>query len=137
MIESPDRTPQELKDDEDWVLERQYKQVPGVADDSGFGGTVMQYQVLLDPARLYAYHMTVPTVMQQLSVNNSNAGGGFYEQGDSSITSPAWAWCATRRTLATSWWARKTAVPTRIGDIGQVDDRERAAAGRVRLQQDG
>ena len=52
-----------------------------MADDSGFGGTVMQYQVLLDPARLYGYHITVPQVIQQLSVNNSNTGGGFYSQG--------------------------------------------------------
>src|SRR5450755_910790 len=81
VLESPDRTPQELKTFEDWVIQREYKQVPGVADDSGFGGTVMQYQVLLDPARLYAYHVTVPTIIQQLSVNNSNAGGGFYSQG--------------------------------------------------------
>src|ERR1700752_692617 len=50
VIESPDRPPQELKVYEDWIIEREYKQVPGVADDSGFGGTVMQYQVLLDPA---------------------------------------------------------------------------------------
>ena len=40
MIDSPDRSPQELKTIEDWVLERAYKSVPGVADDSGFGGTV-------------------------------------------------------------------------------------------------
>src|SRR3984957_6561859 len=57
VIQSPDRSPQELKTYEDWVIERAYKQVPGVADDSGFGGTVMQYQVLLDPARLYGYHV--------------------------------------------------------------------------------
>jgi len=82
VLVSPDRTPQELKTFEDWVVEREYKQVTGVADDSGFGGTVMQYQVLLDPAKLYAYHLTVPTVIQQLNVNNSNAGGGFYSQGD-------------------------------------------------------
>ena len=81
VLESPDRTPQELKTFEDWVIEREYKQVSGVADDSGFGGTVMQYQVLLDPAKLYSYHIPVPTVLQQLSVNNSNAGGGFYSQG--------------------------------------------------------
>src|ERR1700685_1366599 len=81
VIESPDRTPQELKTYEDWVIERAYKSVPGVADDSGFGGTVMQYQVLLDPARLYGYHITVPQVIQQLSVNNSNTGGGFFSQG--------------------------------------------------------
>ena len=57
------------------------KSVPGVADDSGFGGTTMQYQVLLDPGRLYGYHLTVPQVIQALSNNNSNAGGGFYSQG--------------------------------------------------------
>src|SRR5271169_5792707 len=48
VLESPDRTPQQLKTIEDWVVQRAYKSVPGVADDSGFGGTVMQYQVLLD-----------------------------------------------------------------------------------------
>src|SRR5580704_12129285 len=62
VIVSPDRTPQELKTIEDWVLEREYKQVHGVADDSGFGGTVMQ-------------------ILQQLSINNANTGGGFYSQG--------------------------------------------------------
>src|ERR1017187_1208087 len=81
VIVSPDRTAQELKTFEDWVIEREFKQVRGVADDSGFGGTVMQYQVLLDPAKLYAYHITVPQVMSQLAVNNSNPGGGFYSQG--------------------------------------------------------
>src|SRR6201984_891775 len=68
VLESPDRTPQELKTYEDWVIERQYKQVRGVADDSGLGGTVMQYQVLLDPARLYGYHVTVPQVVSQLGI---------------------------------------------------------------------
>src|SRR5215468_306853 len=81
VIESPDRSPQELKTIQDWVLERAYKSVPGVADDSGFGGTVMQYQVLLDPARIYGYHLTLPQVIQALSNNNANTGGGFYSQG--------------------------------------------------------
>src|SRR6201992_1211834 len=70
VIQSPDRSAQELKVYEDWVIERQYKQVAGVADDSGLGGTTMQYQVLLDPAKIYAYHLTVPTIIQQLSGNN-------------------------------------------------------------------
>ena len=62
VLESPDRTPQELKTIEEWVVERAYRSVPGVADDSGFGGTEMQYQVLLDPSRIYGYHLTVPQV---------------------------------------------------------------------------
>src|SRR5690242_8921872 len=74
VIESTDRSPQDLKTIEDWVLERGYRSVPGVADDSGFGGMVMQYQVLLDPTRLYGFHLTVPQVIQALSSNNANAG---------------------------------------------------------------
>src|ERR1700728_2623810 len=81
VIESPDRTPQELKTYEDWVIERAYKSVPDVADDSGFGGTVMQYQVLLDPAKIYSYHIPLPQVLNALAANNANTGGGFYSQG--------------------------------------------------------
>src|SRR5580704_239120 len=81
VLQSPDRSPQDLKVIEDWVLERHYRSIQGVADDSGFGGTTMQYQVLLDPNKLFAYGVTVPQVTQQLGSNNANAGGGFYSQG--------------------------------------------------------
>ncbi|MGH9613904.1 MAG: efflux RND transporter permease subunit, partial [Bryobacteraceae bacterium] len=81
VLQSPDRTPQELKTIEDWVLGRRYRAIQGVADDSGFGGTTMQYQVLLDPDKLFAYGVSVPQVVQQVGNNNSNAGGGFYSQG--------------------------------------------------------
>src|ERR1039457_1916975 len=81
VLQSSDRSPQELKVIENWVLERHYRSIQGVADDSGFGGTTMQYQVLLDPNKLFAYGVTVPQVTQQLGNNNANAGGGFYSQG--------------------------------------------------------
>ena len=81
VLQSPDRTPQELKTIQDWVLNHAYRSVQGVADDSGFGGTTMQYQVLLDPSQLYSYHATVPQVLNALSANNANTGGGFYSQG--------------------------------------------------------
>src|ERR1019366_6864979 len=55
VLQSTDRSPQELKTIEDWVLERHYRSIQGVADDSGFGGTTMQYQVLLDPNKLFSY----------------------------------------------------------------------------------
>src|ERR1700691_4444238 len=120
VIESPDRTPQELKVYEDWVIEREYKQVPGVADDSGFGGTVMQYQVLLDPARLYAYHVTVPTVLQQLSVNNSNAGGGFYSQGGQFYYVRGLGLVRDTRDIGDVIVGAQNGVPVRIRDIGEV-----------------
>ena len=120
VIQSPDRTPQELKVYEDWVIERQYKQVPGVADDSGFGGTVMQYQVLLDPAKLYAYHVTVPTVVQQLSINNSNAGGGFYSQGGQFYYVRGLGLVRDLKDIGDVVVGSQNGVPVRIGDIGEV-----------------
>ncbi len=81
VLQSTDRSPQDLKILEDWVLERAYRSIPGVADDSGFGGTTMQYQVQLDPRKLASYNVSVPQVVQQLAANNGNAGGGFYSQG--------------------------------------------------------
>jgi hypothetical protein len=120
VIESPDRSPQELKTIEDWILERQYKQVPGVADDSGFGGTVMQYQVLLDPARLYGYHITVPQVLQQLSVNNANTGGGFYSQGGQFYYVRGLGLIKDTADIARVIIGSQNGVPVRVRDVGDV-----------------
>jgi cobalt-zinc-cadmium resistance protein CzcA len=120
VLESPDRSPQELKTFEDWVIEREYKQVPGVADDSGFGGTVMQYQVVLDPAKLYAYHLTVPALIQQLSVNNSNAGGGFYSQGGQIYYVRGLGLIRDTADIGNIVVGSQNGVPLRIRDIGEV-----------------
>jgi cobalt-zinc-cadmium resistance protein CzcA len=81
VLESPDRTPQELKVIQDWVLFRKFKAIPGIADDSGMGGTTRQYQVVLDPNALSTYHVSVADVVTALGNNNQNAGGGFYQLG--------------------------------------------------------
>ena len=120
VIESPDRSPQELKTIEDWVLERAYKSVPGVADDSGFGGTVMQYQVLLDPARIYGYHLTVPQVIQALSNNNANTGGGFYSQGGQFYYVRGVGLVRDTKDVENIVVGSNHGTPIRIGDVGQV-----------------
>src|SRR5215471_5627688 len=120
VLQSPDRTPQELKTIEDWVLERGYKSVPGVADDSGFGGTVMQYQVLLDPARLYSYHLTVPQVMQALAANNSNAGGGFYQQGGQFYYVRGLGLVRDTKDIGNIVIASNKGTPIRVRDVGEV-----------------
>jgi cobalt-zinc-cadmium resistance protein CzcA len=81
VLQSPDRSPMELKTFEDWTIEPAYRSVSGVADDSGFGGGTMQYQVLLDPARVASIGLSVQQVEDALTANNGNAGGGFYSQG--------------------------------------------------------
>ena len=120
VLESPDRSPQELKTIEDWVVERAYRSVPGVADDSGFGGTTMQYQVLLDPARIYGYHLTVPQVMNALAANNSNAGGGFYSQGGQFYYVRGIGLVRSTEDIGNTVVGANHGVPIRVRDVGEV-----------------
>lgn len=120
VLESSDRSPQELKTYEDWVIERAYRSVPGVADDSGFGGTVMQYQVLLDPSKLYGYHLSVATVLQQLANNNANAGGGFYSQGGQFYYVRGIGLIRDVNDIGDVVVGSQNGVPVHIRDIGQV-----------------
>jgi heavy metal efflux system protein len=121
ILESPDRTPQELKTIEDWVVEPQYRSVHGVADDSGFGGTTMQYQVLLDPARIYGYHLTVPQVMAALAANNSNAGGGFYSQGGQFYYVRGIGLVRNTEDIGDVVVGSNNGAPIRIKDVGSVE----------------
>ncbi|HEX4425264.1 MAG TPA: CusA/CzcA family heavy metal efflux RND transporter [Terriglobales bacterium] len=120
VLKSPDRTPQELKTIEDWVVERAYRAVPGVADDSGFGGTEMQYQVLLDPARLYGYHLTVPQVIAALTANNANSGGGFYSQGGQFYYVRGIGLVKNTEDIGAIVVGANKGVPIRVRDIGDV-----------------
>jgi heavy metal efflux system protein len=120
VLESPDRSPQELKTIENWVLERAYRSIPGVADDSGLGGTVMQYQVLLDPSRIYGYHLTVPQVIAALGANNSNAGGGFYSQGGQFYYVRGIGQVQSLDDIGNIIVASSKGTPIRIKDVGEV-----------------
>ena len=120
VLESPDRSPQELKTIEDWVIARAYRSVHGVADDSGFGGTVMQYQVLLDPARIYGYHLTIPQVVTALTANNSNAGGGFYSQGGQFYYVRGIGLVRNTDDISNIVVGANKGVPIRVRDIGDV-----------------
>src|SRR5690348_11665783 len=124
VLESPDRSPQELKTFEDWVIERAYKSVPGVADDSSLGGTTMQYQVLLDPAQIYSYRLTVPQVMNALAANNGNTGGGFYSQGGQFYYVRGLGLVRDTADIGDIVVASNKGAPIRIKDIGQVRSEE-------------
>ena len=120
VLESPDRSPQELKTIEDWVVERSYRSVHGVADDSGFGGMTMQYQVLLDPSRIYGYHLTVPQVTAALAANNANAGGGFYSQGGQFYYVRGIGLVRNTDDIGNIVVGANKGVPVRVRDVGEV-----------------
>src|SRR5580698_2697944 len=71
----------DLKSIEDWVVEKNLKSVPDVVDVSSFGGPTREYQVRLDPEKLISYGLSIAQVEQQLTNNNTNAGGSFIETG--------------------------------------------------------
>jgi cobalt-zinc-cadmium resistance protein CzcA len=121
VIESPDRSPIELHTYEDWIIERAYKSVPGVADDSGFGGPTMQYQVLLDPVKLYNFHLPVVLVINALSSNNANTGGGFYTQGGQFYYVRGLGLVKSTDDIGEVVVGAGNGVPIRIKDIGHVE----------------
>ena len=120
VIESPDRSPMELHTYEDWIIERAYKSVPGVADDSGFGGPTMEYHVLLDPVKLYNYHLPVVQVVAALNANNANTGGGFYTQGGQFYYVRGLGLVTTTEDIGEVVVGSSNGVPIRIKNIGRV-----------------
>ena len=71
---------------QDWVVERTLRRVPGVADIVPMGGLIKQYEVQPDLARLRAYKLSIQQVYGALERGNSNAGGGYVEQGGQQYT---------------------------------------------------
>ena len=120
VLESPDRSPMELKTFEDWVVAPQYRSVTGVADDSAFGGGDMQYQVLLDPARIAAVGLSVSQVEAALAANNSNAGGGFYSQGGQFFYIRGLGRLTTTQDIEEVVLAVHNGTPVLVRDVGRV-----------------
>ena len=119
-LQSPDRSPTELKTFEDWTVEPQYKAVPGVADDSGFGGGTMQYQVLLDQYRLAGAGVSPQQVESALGANNGNGGGGFYSEGGQFYYVRGLGRIASLDDIGNVVVAVHNGIPTLVKDLGQV-----------------
>ena len=65
---------------QDWVLRPLLKGVPGVVDVNRTGGFVKQYQVLVDPAKLRKFDLTLHDIYEAVAKNNANAGGNVLER---------------------------------------------------------
>ncbi|MBI1760850.1 MAG: efflux RND transporter permease subunit [Acidobacteria bacterium] len=75
-------SPTELRTLQDWVVERQLKTVPGVADVVTYGGFVKQYQVQPDLAKMRSYDITLQQLLTALDRGSTNAGGSYIEKGE-------------------------------------------------------
>jgi cobalt-zinc-cadmium resistance protein CzcA len=81
VLEGPGYTTNQLKAVQDWVINRTLKQVPGVIDVVGFGGTEKQYQVLIDTRLLKQYGVTMREVEEAIARSNANVGGDIITLG--------------------------------------------------------
>src|ERR1017187_1071269 len=120
VLQSPDRSPMELKTIDNWIVQRQYKAVPGVADDSGLGGETMQYQVLVDPVKIAGAGLSVPQIVTALGANNGNAGGGFYSEGGEFYYVRGLGRLHTPEDIGNVVLAVHNGVPILVKDIGRV-----------------
>ncbi len=120
VLQSPDRTPMELKNINDWVVSKAFKSVPGVADESGFGGETMQYQVLLNPTKLASLGLSVGDVADALKSNNGNAGGGFYSEGGQFYYVRGLGRVHTLKEIGDIVVAVNNGTPVKVKDLGQV-----------------
>lgn len=70
----------ELRTIQDWIIKRQLLGTPGVAEVSGFGGFVKQYEIAVDPDKLSSMEVTVADIFTALQNNNQNTGGAYIDK---------------------------------------------------------
>ncbi len=70
----------QLRSLQDWIVRKQLSGTPGVAEVSGWGGYVKQYEVAVNTDRLSANGLTIGDVYGALQKNNANTGGSYIEQ---------------------------------------------------------
>ena len=74
-LEGEGYTLTDKKTAEDWIMERQWRQVQGVIDVTSYGGTTKQYHVDVDPYRLRGHGVTLTQTITALQNANQNVGG--------------------------------------------------------------
>jgi cobalt-zinc-cadmium resistance protein CzcA len=80
-LKSKNKTTRELKTIQDWVVERNLKAVPGVADVNSFGGEVKDYEISVNPGKLQDLGLTPLDLYNAIQRSNINVGGDVINQG--------------------------------------------------------
>ncbi|QNE38820.1 efflux RND transporter permease subunit [Hymenobacter sp. NBH84] len=80
-LASKDKTVRELKVLQDWVIERNLKAVPGVADVNSFGGEVKDYEISVNPSKLQDFGISPLDLYNAIQRSNINVGGDVINAG--------------------------------------------------------
>src|SRR5271170_7705364 len=107
----------DLKSLEDWVVEKSFKSVPNVVDVASFGGPTREYQVRIDPNKLISYGLSIGQVEQQITNNNTNAGGSFIESGLQQVDVREVGMANNVRDIAETVIKTQSGTPLHVSDI--------------------
>jgi cobalt-zinc-cadmium resistance protein CzcA len=110
----------EKKTAQDWILERQFKQVDGVIDVAGFGGLIKQYQVEVDPHRLRGHGLNLPPLLSVLQAANQNVGANVLNVGEQSFNVRGIGLIRSLDDIRNVVVSAKAGTPVRVGDVADV-----------------
>ena len=111
----------DLKTAQDFVLERQFKQVPGVIDVTSFGGETKEYHVAVDPFRMRGQGVSLTQLMAAVQNANANVGGQRLTIGEQSYDVRGVGLFRNVHDIDDVVIAAKNGVPVRVKDVGLVD----------------
>lgn len=110
----------ELRTIQNWVMERQLKTVPGVADVVSFGGLIKTYEVQPDLAKMRDYRISIEQLAEALGKTNANAGGGYVEHGRQQFLIRGIGMLRDAADLETVPVVERNGTPILVRDIARV-----------------
>src|SRR5579863_7802688 len=105
---------------QDWFLRYQLETVPGVAEVASIGGFVRQYQVNLDPRKLFSYGIAASTVIDRVRQSTNETGGDVLEMGGAEYMIRGLGYLRSLSDLENVSVAAKKGTPVRVRDVGTV-----------------
>ncbi len=111
----------QLRTIQDWIVRKQLSGTKGLAEVSGWGGFVKEYEVAIDAERLNAAGITIPEVYKALEENNENTGGSYIEQNDRQYYIRGIGVTKSLNDIRNIPIKTSAATPVRIGDVAKVD----------------
>src|ERR1051325_9733808 len=113
-------TSRDLRTLEDWVVERNLRMVPGVADIVGMGGAIKTFEVNPDLARLRDYGLSLQQLYTALSRGNANVGGSKVEQGSQQYLIRGLGLLRSPDDIENVVLASRNGVPVHVRDVASV-----------------
>ncbi len=110
----------DLRTMQDWIVRKQLSGTPGVAEVSGWGGYVKQYEVALSTDRLNANGITIADVFNAIEKNNANTGGGYIEENANQYYIRGIGVAKSLDDIADITVKNVSGTPVRVGDVADV-----------------